>query len=269
MLQEIKSALNLTQIKLAEAMGVKVDRVKSLTSGKVAKLTQAETKSLVENLHVNPGWLATGDGDMFQSSSEQAFSNHLNSLQQATKAVMSLNLSDERKRQVRDILFAVSENKTELIERAFSIFSTQASDQSVMVPRYDAKGSSGPGSLVEADRIVEHIAFNSIFIRDVVRVPSQYLAIIEVTGQSMEPTLSSGEQVLVDMRRNRFVDDAVYVLQQDGHLRIKRVQVRMDGTVLIKSDNAFYDDEVYSREMADGLHVIGTVLPYKIGRFKL
>ncbi len=81
--------------------------------------------------------------------------------------------------------------------------------------------------------------------------------------------MSDGEQVMVDLRQNRFVDDAVYVIQQDGHLRIKRVQMRMDGTVLIKSDNPFYDNEVLQREDADRLRVIGTVLPYKFGKYKL
>lgn len=68
MLRAIKDALKLTQVQLAKALNVNVDRVKSLTSGKAAKLSPAETKSLVENLHVNSAWLATGEGEMFQAN---------------------------------------------------------------------------------------------------------------------------------------------------------------------------------------------------------
>ncbi len=166
-----------------------------------------------------------------------------------------------------DEIFAAHDSQNVIKETGGKYLVTK--DDSVLVPRYDAKGSSGPGSLVDADRVVEYIVFNQAFIRDVLRVPAKYLAIIEVSGHSMEPTLNNGEQVMVDLRQNRFVDDAVYVIQQDGHLRIKRVQMRMDGTVLIKSDNSFYDNEVLQREDADRLRVIGTVLPFKFGRYKL
>lgn len=166
-----------------------------------------------------------------------------------------------------DAIF-LSGDSQNVVREPPAVFAITKNDQ-VTVPRYDVKGSSGPGSQVDADRIVEHITFSQTFIRDVLRVPAKYLAIIEVSGHSMEPTLSDGEQVMVDLRQNRFIDDAVYVIQQDGHLRIKRVQMRMDGTILIKSDSVFYDDEVLQREDADRLRVIGTVLPYKFGKYKL
>ena len=43
-----------------DILGVSLDRVKSLTSGRVAKLKPDEIKALVEDLHVSADWLATG-----------------------------------------------------------------------------------------------------------------------------------------------------------------------------------------------------------------
>lgn len=68
MLNSVKESLNLTQAKLAEALEVSIDRVKSLSSGRVSMLAPNEIKAMVQKLHVNPIWLATGEGEMFQSA---------------------------------------------------------------------------------------------------------------------------------------------------------------------------------------------------------
>ncbi|MGH8044582.1 MAG: helix-turn-helix domain-containing protein, partial [Stenotrophomonas sp.] len=53
------------QVDLAESLGVSVDRVKSLTTGRVKKLSPDELRALVEKLHVRPEFLTTGDRPVF------------------------------------------------------------------------------------------------------------------------------------------------------------------------------------------------------------
>lgn len=267
--RELRESQKLSRPEMAARLGFsKHQRLADVENGRQRPPTDLLQK-IVEIFHVRTEWLMEGKLPILKTESEQTFEDTLDTLRDATDSVANLAISDERKRQVRDIIFGVTSGATELIEQAFRSYPPPASDDLVIVPRYDVKGSAGSGCQVETDRIVEHIAFSQSFIRDILRIQSKYLAIIEVTGNSMEPTLSCGEQVLIDLRLDRFVDDAVYVIQQDGHLRIKRVQIRMDGTVLIKSDSDHYEDEVYSREVAERFHVIGTVLPFKVGRFKL
>ena len=74
LLREIMSSCNLRQADLAQVLGSSVDRVKGLTSGRIAKLSPDETRALVEKLHVRGDYLATGVGPTFQA--QPPFAKH-------------------------------------------------------------------------------------------------------------------------------------------------------------------------------------------------
>lgn len=259
MLKEIKKALNLTQPKLAEALGVNVDRVKSLTSGKVAKLSPAETKSMVENLHVNPGWLVTGEGEMFQSPTEKTFSSDLAVLRKTTDAIAELAISDNRKRQVRDILFAVAAGKIDLIEQAFSAVSN-APEGFILVPRYDVTGSMGNGHVIHSEQIVDHLAFRAEWVRTELATSPSSLVLISAIGDSMEPTLRAHDLLLIDRSVLSVKQDAIYAFAVDGELRVKRIQRLFDGSLIIKSDNPEYTTENLTQQQVESINIIGRVV---------
>lgn len=102
------------------------------------------------------------------------------------------------------------------------------------------------------------------------RVGSNFsnLKIASVSGDSMEPTLSHGDQVLVDTSCSRFIDDAIYAIQQDGHLRFKRIQLKLDGSIVVRSDGST-NIETYTAEEAARFFIVGLVIPFKFGRFKI
>lgn len=263
MLREVKDALGLTQAQFAEALGVNLDRIKSLTSGKVAKLSQAEAKAMVENLHVNPAWLATGEGEMFQTQPERAFAGELATLRQATDAVTSLPISDEKKVLVRDILFAVASGKSDLIDAAVDRVASEATcippHELVMVPRYDVRASAGGGALIHSELIVDYLAFRQEWVSKMGLIRKK-LALIEVQGDSMEPALQNDDLVLIDLRVSGLAADGIYVLQHRGHLLVKRIQCKFDGSVVIKSDNPAYESEVLKPDEAETLIVVGRVV---------
>ena len=68
---------------------------------------------------------------------------------------------------------------------------------------------------------------------------------IQVDGDSMEPTLRDGDYVLIDENIN-FGTSGIYAIQYGGQILIKRLQFKMDGTILIISDNDKYDKEVFN-----------------------
>lgn len=137
------------------------------------------------------------------------------------------------------------------------------------VPRFAVNGSAGKGNMVFGEEIVEQIAISLAFARNILRVTPENLCFIGVDGCSMEPTLQHGEVILVDRGVERVRDSDVYVVKVDGDLRIKRIQRRVDGTVIIRSDNDAYEPETYSAEAAEHITIVGRVLPWKFGRFKL
>lgn len=212
MLNAVKSSLNITQARLSEALGVSVDRIKSLSSGRVAMFSPGEIRALVQNLHVNPVWIATGEGEMFQSANSPP----------ATSSTVP--------------------------------------DGFILVPHYEVQASAGNGALVHSEQIVDYLAFKADWVRNTLGVAQKDLALISVKGDSMEPTLSNEDLILVDMRKSRVEDNAIYVLQLDGTLLVKRIQRKLDGTLHVMSDNSRYQPEIVGADRSADLHVLGRVV---------
>ena len=130
----------------------------------------------------------------------------------------------------------------------------------VRIPRYEVAASDGGGAVIHSEQIVDHLTFKADWVRNALGVPLTSLALINVTGDSMEPTLSEGDLILIDMSHRGVKDNAVYVLQLNGALLVKRIQHKLDGSVIVKSDNAIYDPERIGSEAVDTLNVIGRVV---------
>lgn len=130
----------------------------------------------------------------------------------------------------------------------------------ILVPHYEVQASAGNGSLVHSEQIVDYLAFKADWVRNTLGVAQKDLALISVKGDSMEPELSNEDLILVDMRKNRVEDNAIYVLQFDGTLLVKRIQRKLDGSMHVMSDNPRYEAEVVSADRAADLHVLGRVV---------
>ncbi len=79
---------------------------------------------------------------------------------------------------------------------------------------------------------------------------------IRVIGDSMLPTLTDGDEILVDRRdAHERLRDGIYVLRADGALLVKRL-VREGEGFAVRSDNPTADPV----DLAGGVDVIGRVL---------
>ena len=128
----------------------------------------------------------------------------------------------------------------------------------MLVPRYDIRVSAGSGSIIHSEQIVDHYAFQAEWFAREVGIAPADAACVEVRGRSMEPDLYDREVTVIDLSKNRFIDDAIYVLHYADALRIKKVTVSLDGTVQIRSSNeADYPPETVSAEQAQYITVVG------------
>lgn len=152
--------------------------------------------------------------------------------------------------------------KNDYEEHAINLNARKSYGDFVFVPRYDVKASAGHGSLIHSEQIVDHLAFKKSWVRLELGCAEKDLALITVKGDSMEPTLSPNDLILIDLRKNYVADNAVYVLQYDGSLLVKRIQRLMNGSVIIKSDNPEYKIEELSADQAKKLNVLGVVVWY-------
>lgn len=130
----------------------------------------------------------------------------------------------------------------------------------VAVPRLEIGASAGPGALAGDESARSHIGFEQGWLRRLCRGASPDLSIVQVQGDSMEPGLADGDDILVD--RGDAADrlrDGVYVLRRGDALMVKRLTVHPSGAaVTIKSDNPAYRDfpDVPLAELA----IIGRVI---------
>jgi phage repressor protein C with HTH and peptisase S24 domain len=133
-------------------------------------------------------------------------------------------------------------------------------DRFVLVPRYDVRVAAGAGAVVHSDQVVDHLAFKREWVRDRLRVRPEDLALVQVVGDSMQPTLGDGDLALVHLAERRLAEGAAYVIETAGELRVKRISRRMDGTVVVGSDNPRYAAEELAPDVAEHLRVLGRVI---------
>lgn len=115
-------------------------------------------------------------------------------------------------------------------------------DGLVPVPRLDVGASAGAGAFDGDERTRAHIAFDSAWLRRIARGGADKLSIIRVQGDSMMPTLSDGDEILVDRGDGgERLRDGIYVLRIEGALVVKRLALNpASRTVSIRSDNPAY-----------------------------
>jgi phage repressor protein C with HTH and peptisase S24 domain len=130
----------------------------------------------------------------------------------------------------------------------------------ILVPRFAIHAQAGAGSLELFERPVEHVAFDARWLKSLGADDPKALAIIKVMGDSMFPTLSDGDDILVDHSpAGRRLRDGVFVLRTDDALIVKRLAVNpADRTVSIKSDNERYPD--FEGVQLDRVHVVARVV---------
>ncbi len=116
-------------------------------------------------------------------------------------------------------------------------------DALIIVPRLGVDASAGPGGHNDDESITGNIAFDPKWLRKF-NVRPQGVSMIQVQGDSMQPTLSASDDIMVD--RDDTVDrlrDGIYVLRTDGVLFVKRLAVNPKTRgFIIRSDNPSYPD---------------------------
>jgi hypothetical protein len=128
------------------------------------------------------------------------------------------------------------------------------------IPRLALGASAGSGSVAGEERPFGALRFETRWLRGQGFEPGQ-LSAIAVTGDSMEPTLRDGDEILVQ-RGALPLRDGVHVVLVEGALLVKRLETGRPGVFTLISDNPSYRPIELAR---DALAVIGRVV-WKGGR---
>lgn len=126
------------------------------------------------------------------------------------------------------------------------------------VPEYDVGVSAGGGALIDGENMRGQWPFDPSYLSDVLGLANANLAILEVRGDSMEPTLSSGDRVMVNMSDKQVSQPGIFILWDGDGTVIKRVEKvpGVDKLVLIS------DNTRHGKYEVDGenLQIVGRVV---------
>ncbi len=95
----------------------------------------------------------------------------------------------------------------------------------VGVPEYDVRVSAGGGFLIDRESQKDVWPFSRRYLQDELRLSASNLVVIETIGDSMEPTLRSGDRVLVNMADKRPTQPGIFVLWDGDGTVVKRIEM--------------------------------------------
>ncbi|KPL67125.1 transcriptional regulator [Erythrobacter sp. SG61-1L] len=108
----------------------------------------------------------------------------------------------------------------------------------VDIPRLALDASAGPGSFSAQEVPFDTFRFSARWLREQGLDPAM-LSAIAVAGDSMEPVLRDGDEILVD-RTPRPLREGIHVVRLGEALHVKRIQVARPGMLTLISANPAY-----------------------------
>ncbi len=130
----------------------------------------------------------------------------------------------------------------------------------INVPRLPLSASAGPGAEIGDELPFDNFRFSRRWLREQ-GLDGSHLSAITVEGDSMEPLLRAGDEVLVD-RSDRPFRDGIHVVRLEDTLLVKRVAAQGGGRLSLLSQNLAYPPIEVD---ADKVEIIGRVV-WKSGR---
>ena len=130
----------------------------------------------------------------------------------------------------------------------------------VDVPRLPISASAGPGRSNEGEEPFDNFRFSRRWLREQ-GLDAAQLSAITVEGDSMEPLMKAGDEVLVDRATQPF-RDGIHVVRVEDTLLVKRVAAQGGGRLLLLSENQVYPPIEVS---APDIEIVGRVI-WKSGR---
>lgn len=127
------------------------------------------------------------------------------------------------------------------------------------IPRLAIGASAGPGRVAVSEESYDRLYFSDRWLLEN-GLKGADLSSIRVEGDSMEPLLRNGDEIIVD--RNRRGGEGVFVVRIGDILHVKKIRASAPETVVLISENPAYPPLELPRVEVD---VIGRVV-WKGGR---
>lgn len=126
--------------------------------------------------------------------------------------------------------------------------------------RDDIEVSAGDGAVIDSEEKSKYcLAFRNDWLKSRgLKVKDLY--VVFARGDSMEPTLSDRDSLLVNTAEKDPQDGHIYVIRSGNTLWVKRIQKLLNGTLLLISDNKLYPPMQLDLSDNCDIEVIGKVV---------
>lgn len=225
-LKYAREQLNMSQSEVAEAVGMKQPSYYQLESGKTQR--SRYINEIANVLKVDVDWLVYGKGKAKKGS-------------EANQADL-------------------------LAEGAVILIGGSTKYPLVKIPYLDIKASCGPGYVNEENPEAHTQCFTVEFLRNNnLPTDGKGLILMHACSDSMGYTIPHGTLMLVNTNESEydnFINNKIYVFNADGEMICKRAVKNLDGSVVLKSDNAdkdTYPDQIISRDTFSQFRLFGRV----------
>lgn len=245
-----------TQEQFAKSIDMSYERLRNVCQGRVAKLKKEEADAFADIYGINPQWLVNDTGRKLLSKADLRLQKGLKILRDASQAGVISKGNLEQQREVQEDKFFAGVAAIQRLEEK----NIEAASSYVFVPKYEITASAGNGSVIHDESIVDHLAFKRTWVTQSLGLDPTHLALIDVRGDSMSPTIDSGDLILLDTRKGEAMSEGVYAINLNGSLLVKRIRLKLSGAIEVCSDNPRYQTETVTGKEAERLHVVGRVV---------
>ncbi|SSY80109.1 S24 family peptidase [Alysiella crassa] len=130
----------------------------------------------------------------------------------------------------------------------------------VLIPYYQMEISAGLGvNSALGGTPKKYLAFRKDWLKTK-GLNSDDLIAASPTGDSMGETIPNGCTMLIDTSKTTPRDGSIYVLRNGDTFWVKRVQIQLDGVLLLISDNPAYEKMPLDFKTNSNAQVIGQVI---------
>ncbi|WP_188644498.1 S24 family peptidase [Tsuneonella deserti] len=165
---------------------------------------------------------------------------------------------EEADRRALAQFFAVPESELGAGEE--NSYAPSSRSEWIEVPRLPLGAAAGPGALTGDEAPFDSFRFSRRWLRDQ-GLANARLSAIRVQGDSMEPVLHDGDEILVD-RAQRALRDGIHVVRIGDALLVKRLATAGPGRATLLSQNYAYPPIEVALEEVE---IVGRVV-WKSGR---
>ena len=127
------------------------------------------------------------------------------------------------------------------------------------VKEYDVAPSAGGGAMVYEEEEKAVWSLPASYVAGIARSPKQ-TAILEVVGDSMSPTLATGDKIMVDLTDKNPRNPGIFVLFDGDATVVKRIEIipgSSPAMLVLISDNPLHRDYDVP---AESVHIAGRVV---------